>query len=313
MINVKNSVRGFYIIEKFKGVARDDGTIEELPGSRERKAEFENLILDQGLDRMGTNSIRSCLFAVHVGSGSAVPNQSDTQLQNFIAASNTSQSVNGFAQSATPPYYIAEQVVKRFAEGAAQGNLSEVGIGWGLSGSTLFSRSLIKDVNGDPTTITVGADEYLDVLYELRIYPDTADMTGVVSIGGLDYDYVARPARISNVSYWDVDDAGSLVNPLLCRAYAGSLGDVFGVPSGGSDFTSSNSSSSYSSGSYQIAATLSWDLNGGNIGGIRSVLVVVGFTAWQIEFTQQGTGDPIPKDATNLLDVTLTYGWGRAA
>ena len=67
------------------------------------------------------------------------------------------------------PYYRWAKVTWRFGQGVAAGNISEVGLGWG--NSNLWNRALIKDANGNPTTITVLSDEYLDVVSEIRDYP----------------------------------------------------------------------------------------------------------------------------------------------
>jgi hypothetical protein len=60
-------------------------------------------------------------------------------------------------------------VTWRFGEGIAAGNIAEVGLGWG--NATLWNRARIKDAQGKPTVITVFADEYLDVVSEIRVYP----------------------------------------------------------------------------------------------------------------------------------------------
>ncbi len=45
-----------------------------------------------------------------------------------------------------------------------------MGIGWNANPSgALFSRALIVDAEGDPTTIAKLADEQLDVEYEFRV------------------------------------------------------------------------------------------------------------------------------------------------
>lgn len=128
---------------------------------------FHNLVLDSGLNRL---SAGSAIGVVCVGSGNSTPNKSQTQLDSFVASTTTEQGgVTSIQQAVTEPYYYGARRSYRFAEGVAAGNLSEVGIGWGQQ--NLFNRALIKDVNGNPVTITVLSDEYLDVIVELRVYP----------------------------------------------------------------------------------------------------------------------------------------------
>lgn len=128
---------------------------------------FHNLVLDAGLDRL---SVGSAIGVVCVGSGNSTPVATQTSLDSFIAS--TTQ-INGSDergnQTSTPPFHVWARRTYRFREGVAAGNLSEIGIGWTVS--NLFNRALIKDASGNPVTITVLSDEYLDVIVELRMYP----------------------------------------------------------------------------------------------------------------------------------------------
>lgn len=127
---------------------------------------FCNLVLDTGLARMsvGTWIDRCC-----IGTGNSTPVAAQTALDKFLASTTTKQASSTSVQVTTSPYYYSVTVTWRFGQGVAAGNISEVGLGWG--NSNLWNRALIKDSNGNPTTITVLSDEYLDVISEIRIYP----------------------------------------------------------------------------------------------------------------------------------------------
>lgn len=128
---------------------------------------FHNLVLDAGLDRL---SVGSAIGRVCVGSGNSTPVVTQTSLDAFIASTTTTQGSDaGGKQIITEPYYYWARRTYRFGEGVAAGNLSEIGLGW--TNTNLFNRALIKDASGNPTTITVLADEFLDVVVELRFYP----------------------------------------------------------------------------------------------------------------------------------------------
>ncbi|MEG2263009.1 MAG: hypothetical protein RSC68_01400 [Acinetobacter sp.] len=128
---------------------------------------FHNLVLDAGLDRL---SVGSAIDRVCVGSGNSAPIISQTKLDAFVASTTTTQGYEvGIRQVTTEPYYYGGRIIYRFGEGVAAGNLSELGLGW--ANTNLFNRALIKDANGNPTTITVLADEFLDVVVEIRVYP----------------------------------------------------------------------------------------------------------------------------------------------
>ena len=280
---------------------------------------FPNLITNQGLDRMAKNYyyINYC----QVGSGSTAPANSDIGLVNRLAGTIVTSATQGV--NSTSPYYSWYKKVYRFAEGVAAGNISEVGVGWGVTGNVLFSRALILDVNSNPTTITVLSDEYLDVTYELRFYPLETDVTGSITltgnIGGT-YSYTLRRALITTVqrqnnmssfiyppsmSNAGLEGPGNTFNNI---AYSGSIGAIDSVPSGTMVDTSGYSTTSaYSDGSYSLDLILSMAPTEGNVpGGIKSIKFLFGFNQHQIEF-----GTAIPKTSQDSLSLTFRHVWAR--
>lgn len=144
-------------------VSKKDGTIvSETP-------EFHNLVLDSGLERMGVGTwLQNC----RVGSGSSEPIASQQRLDNTIATTTNIISSSNVTNTTTKPYNKATRHTFRFAEGAAAGNLTEVGLGWTqLGDEPCWSRALIKDSSGNPTTLTILSDEILDVIVTVRVYP----------------------------------------------------------------------------------------------------------------------------------------------
>lgn len=152
-VQINNSVGA-----RFKLVVRKAST-EEITRETEW---FKNIVLDTGLNQM---SVGTWIDRVRVGSGNSTPVASQTQLDNTIASTTALFGGSGTVsqQTTTSPYYLAANRTYRFAEGVAAGNISEVGCGWG-NGLDLWNRALVKDLNGNPTTITVLSDEFLDVI-----------------------------------------------------------------------------------------------------------------------------------------------------
>lgn len=171
--------------------------------------EFHNIVLTTGLERMAVNTwIDRCV----VGTGNSTPIASQVALDNFLASTTTVATDiqdTGGIQVTTEPYYWFGRRTWRFANGVATGNISEVGLGWG--NSNLWNRALVKDINGNPTTITVLADEYLDVVSEVRVYPkeSTGSFNLVDKVGTVisTHSYVTQPFlySASNVTgaRWD--------------------------------------------------------------------------------------------------------------
>lgn len=156
----------------FKLVARtNDGSERDLTDW------FPNLVLDSGLDRMSQGA---WFTQVAVGTGNSEPLVTNVGLDSFLASTSTITEASSSRQLDTLPYYYSLVTVFRFAQGVAAGNLSEIAMTWG--GNNCWNRALIKDINGNPTTVTVLPNEFLDVYTELRIYPKMTDTLSTVNL-----------------------------------------------------------------------------------------------------------------------------------
>src|SRR5574337_29456 len=172
---------------------------------------FDNLITNIGLEGIGAHTTGyNCLYCV-VGTGNTTPTFADTNLAAYKAVSNTAnpQSLwTAVGQTTTSPYYVILTNKQRFNAGTATGNLSEVGMTTQATSSTtaatdkLFSRALILDASGNPTTITILPDEILDVTYQIYLYLPNggADITGSFNqtIDGVvtPFSYTLRAANV---------------------------------------------------------------------------------------------------------------------
>lgn len=272
---------------------------------------FPNIITDQGLERMGgfSDYVNCC----QVGTGSTTPTVLDTGLVSRIAGANMTTSSPACTTSA--PYYGYETSTYRFAAGVATGNLSEVGVGWDLTGSTLFSRALILDGAGAPTTITILADEILDINYQLRVYPPLADSSFNITISGVVHSCVLRAANVTNSQHW----ARFLGTRILigenafnrkCTATDGVIGAITAQPTGTS--AAANGTSvvpAYIPGSLYNDVTHNFGLNDGNLpGGVDALYTANADCAgcYQISFSP-----PIMKDNTKTLALTFRISWSR--
>jgi len=284
-----------------------------LDGTKRLLADwFPNLILDAGLNRWGTGAI---ITACQVGTGSATPTESDTQLQSRVAGTSTIQASNLGAQGSAP-YYGYQQRTFRFGAGAAAGNLAEVGVGWATSGAALWSRALILDGEGDPTTITVLGDEFLDVTYELRTYPPTVDGEFNITISGVEYTCVMRAASVTNGNMWASEIAAAVgSSPRHSTAYNGAIGAITSSPSGTSSSTPlTGVAAAYSNNSLQRDITIAFDLNTGNLaGGISAIGFSGGMgVANEVLGRYQCSFSPaIPKDNTKTLSLEYRVEWAR--
>lgn len=283
--------------------------VDTTTGARRELAPwFNNLITDQGLNHIGSSGIGSFCM---VGTGTNTPANTDTTLGSQLAYTVNSTITHGGQSSI--PYYSWARAVFRFDAGVATGNLSEIGIG--ISSTLVFSRTLIKDSGGNPTTITVLPTEALDVTYELRLYPNTTDVPHSTVISGVTYTGVIRPRYATATgegNLWTVrmfDTRASLngTSPKF-TVFSGNIGDVLSGPSGDQQSISGSITEDvYSANSKVRTGTVTCGLAECNVsGGIQAVSVNTTLGSFQIGFSP-----PIPKDATKVLTLGLSLSWNR--
>src|SRR5690606_10621883 len=119
----------------------------------------------------------------------------------------------------------------------------------------LFSRELIRDSNGNPAAFPISSDEQLQVTYELRLYPNLADVPATVTVGASSYDTITRPIAVAGgwgaVTGLNVNAARDGTTPGVQRAYTGDLIPYTSTnPSGNLGDASSGATASYTNGSY---------------------------------------------------------------
>lgn len=294
-LGCKIKVRGF-----FKLIATDANGKERLLADW-----FPNLITNGGLDQLG--GAATWLTGCSVGSGNTAPADTDTQLSSIVASSSN---IIGTASSvlAVSPYYGSRINTYFFAAGAATGVLAELGLG--LSPTALFSRALILNSMGAPTTVTVAGGESLTVFYEFRNYPPLTDTTGTVVIGGLSYNYIARAANVGG-SNWAPSKLGDIGGGALTTAFAGAIAAITGGPTGTNQAEDSGADVAYTPGSLHVDRNSVWGGASANFGGINSLLFLAGQINASLGQFQVGFNTPIPKDNTHSLTLTVRQFWAR--
>ena len=164
MINLHFGFKGIVTIDK--GKMDKDGN----PTSKERVSKFNNLILDSGLQRIGSNA--DWMNWLHLGTGITPPQALQSSLvnptykgNNLAPSKNTHVGVD--ITDPQNPFVWITRVFRVVPQGVSK-TYTELGVGW--NDNNLFSRTLIKDPQGNPNSISILGDEYLDVTYECRMY-----------------------------------------------------------------------------------------------------------------------------------------------
>lgn len=290
---------------------------------------FNNIITNNGKNDFADTLFGTISAYAHCGTGTTAEAAGDTALETFVASTNSVVSSSESVQS-TAPYYSKMVKTFRFGVGAAEGNISEVGISTQATTGDLFSRSLVKDGGGSPTTITVLSDEWLDVTYEFRVYPDgvtaggaAEDATGTISISGTNFDYTLRACNVNNVTFLPASGAiGQYKKNGVSFGFAygsdGALGAVTATPTGSSqdnitDSASSAANATYSNGTYNRDITWTCALTDGNVsGGIRCFYYITGMGAFQVQLAATSGGATLSKDNTKVWTWVSNLAWANA-
>lgn len=177
-------VKGEYKFIRRQAVTDDFGN--RVPGPVTQETPWmRNLMTNTYFNQALTNQVLT-VRGISVGSGNTAPDESQTVLTSFIAATNSRQNYTFTINSSVSPRYVQKEFTYRFAEGAAAGNVAEVGMftnaSTGLTSATvLSSRALVVDGGGSPTVVTVLSDEFLDVVWRGTWYVPE-DITGSCSL-----------------------------------------------------------------------------------------------------------------------------------
>ena len=275
------------------------------------KTEFKNLIVDQGLNNAASTAINTLVARCKVGSSSDIPTTSDTVLGQPVGGYTSVITSTYNHSSGNPVWYTYGRFTYTFPAGSVTGDLRE--IGFFDSSGNMFSHALIKDGAGNPTTVTVLADEQLFVTYEVRKYPAETDQTGtfVLAINGVDtsFSYTARPALINttiSTNYWygshqlGVD---TNLDKYIVAYESQTLGSVTGTPIG-TPVAGSGTIDTYVEGSFKSTLNCVFDPSVANFtNGIGSMMLCNGF---QVSF------DPaIPKNSDRRLVLPLSIVYSR--
>lgn len=290
------------------------------------------------------------MTSIVVGTGNTPPVVSDTTLEGFVAATRLNQGgiIPNTVNSTVYPRYATRAFKKRF-NGTEIANvpLSEVGVtitpnpGTIANATTpLASRALIVDALGNPTSITVLEDEFLDVTYELTTYA-LDGVTGSFNINILGtvetFEYEIRPIAMLNSTSWPSTMTESSIQGILARSFVaasnialrGALAQaisVFEDPSSSSSVPSQSSElfTTYKSAPVWDALTmtgsgvLNLPLNNGNHGGgIRSFLLnFMGGTAQGgqiLGYHRMMLDRPLMKTSDHIFEFPITLGLSNAS
>ena len=296
-------------------ILRPDGTV------REKLQGYNNMILDQGLEALlavNSGSTWSAISTCELGTGTQEPQELDVALTSPVgSASNNRLQFSATWSQPQPGIYMLRRSW-RFdfdtagSRGIAGVQLSEIGT---RVGTTLISKSLIKDAQGNPTTIQLLPEEILQVNYALHIYFDAREpRTGTFTLdkgpeGSDTYNYSWNFMALTegtNINYgWP--HGILLANTTHARESTSLIAPESswqGTASGGSPVTRHP----YVPGSFKRTYSMNYSVTQFNLtGGIGGLRLYTGSTSrdsslFQITFENPITEAGIPKTSDYRLD-----------
>ena len=292
----------------------------------------KNLILNQGLDFFGGGDGNYMTEYCVIGSGNSQPSYTQNKLDAFLAATGTT------GYPAYPVYktdydkirdgnLYKASVTDKYTFTNITGNISEVGLASDYTNSSsynLCTRALIKDSNGNPTTISVLSGEMLDIYYKLWRITDLTDKNTTLNVldgvgGSVAYNVITRPSHIGfNSGYYDY--ANRLIGTTADYRMGAALdikGDTGELTAPNSKFSPVNSSSvssitwsPYVTGSYKRQLTANATVNKLNL-NIRRFQVQIGFGDFQFRVGKVSDDSPLVKTDTQTLSIPIEVSWGR--
>lgn len=298
-----------------KGLFRIDA-VDSITGKKRELAPWQNnQLLNTGTNAMGL--VDNWMNYCQVGNDATPPDANQSGLGSWVAGTNVKQNdING-AQG-TEPWYGWRRITYRFGIGEAAGNLSEMGIGWAVDGSTLISRQLVRNQAGTPITIEVLPTEYLDVTYELRYYPPLLDVDAQHTIGGVVYETRTRASAV-NTDQWSKNIGREMTAYAIFdsdwQAYDGAIGSLTEAPSGAAAACDNSNAygQTYQGNSRQRTVGINCGSTGWNLGaGIRSLRIKTMAGSYQTQFGANGdlqAGPTIPKTTLDTMQMNWTFGW----
>jgi hypothetical protein len=266
---------------------------------------FDNLVTNNGLDHFG-NGWSPYGYCV-VGTGTTTPAVTQSTLTTLLASTSTLLS-----QTATAPvasaYLGIVTTVYQFPIGTATGNLSEIGVGH--TTTSLFSRALITDGSGTPTTITVLSSEALDVTYEFQYVVPQTDVTGSVTINTIAYAWTCRAAQALTNSWCPTNSFGKM-GFFDVNVYNGSINaSITGLPSGTSASAGTVAIGSYTNGNYYVDSTVNSGLADANLsGGVSAMSWYLGVGIGNSGAMQIGFSPALPKTSSYTMSLTFRISW----
>jgi len=303
-IQTGGKVSGVYGIKVLRNAGTDKEHLEDF-------GESPNMLLDGFFERFAIGNLSTSGWYMFVGSGATPVDATQTQLVSQVGSYDIMSVTLNDNIKVGNDYISSSTGIAEWNIGSIVGNISEVGARIGNQiGSTVDSRALIVDSQGNPTTITVTAEDKLVISYTLKYIIPTQQHISVVDFLGVPTTCTLESLGVLDKSIWSL--ACGFLDPIRNVYFSSSQG-VVGNPELNLGASNLNevivSSSSVQSGTRRFSI----------FAGTNNLNLSTGLSYFAFAF--QNTFDkavgihfdpPIPKDATKTLTLNFDFTLTRA-
>lgn len=310
-----------------------------------------NLITNAGLNYFGTDDHSiNVMDYLHLSSNNNEPTVNDVQILNAERVARGSRIENNFQYTDNEPYYT-ETVYKyifnptspRRAFNAAKLHLSPSND----TNDQVFSSALVKDSNGNPTTLSIREEETLEVIYGLRQYFDLTVSTSTMVLeidrgeGVVEEIYDVKssiylPGRTDPLASevgngWDgtTSELRAYILPFGNSRYSRTYGfnvspdsmppnplttRMTNIDASDGNWTPDTAvgEKAYIADSFKKEIIVKLYRGYGNHDtGIRTISIATSKGVFILEYTSQSTGQGIPKTSYDELTLNFEMSWGR--
>lgn len=279
---------------------------------------FSNLVTNTGLANMHTQNWFSYF---HIGASSTAPAFTNSTLGSWLAVHSVGLGDTESGTPVAPNYEYWTTRGNRFNAGVGTGTIAELGISWSSTNTNMCIRALVSP------TIVKAADQVLDVYYRFKLWPSLADVAGVVSIAGQNYNYLLRAKDVDTNDYQRTFTTmrfttdGSFISVYQDDIVAVTVGPTVASGGSGTDNAETYVGLIVASGSDSVLGTgyidtqYRFHLDEGNSAGIRSATVrgptQISIKGIQCQFNRVSDNAKILKDATKELYFTFRFQYAR--
>ena len=211
-IQTGGKVSGVYGIKVLRNAGTDKEHLEDF-------GESPNMLLDGFFERFASGDLRPSRWNMFVGSGTTPVDATQTQLVSQIGSYEQMNVTKNDNVKVGSDYIVSSTGVAEWDIGDIIGNISEVGVKIGPTiGSTVDSRALIVDSQGNPTTITVTSEDKLVISYTLKYIIPTQQHVSVVDFLGVPTTCTLETTNALERSSWSLVTAFAKFNPNLTHS-----------------------------------------------------------------------------------------------